>query len=315
MTISGFTFIKNATKLYIPVKESICSILPICDEFIIAIGDNDPDDKTDELIASINSDKIKIIRTVWDTKAFPKNTEFARQTDLAKAECTGDWLFYIQADEAIHENKLDLIQSSCEKYLQDKKVDGFLFNYLHFWGNYERYHYSHSWYKKEIRIIRNEPDIHSWKDAQSFRRFSKWDGSFEDYQKTENTQKLNVRQLDAQVFHYGYVRPPKLMTEKRKVNSRSYHGKLTRLIESLDDVYDYGNLSRLYEFTATHPAVMKDWIAKFDWEHLLRYEDRKTNRDLFKHERFKYRLISWIENNLFGGKVIGGFENYGLVKD
>lgn len=313
MTISGFTFIKNASKLYIPVKESIQSILPICDEFIIAIGDNDPDDDTEKIIQSIKSDKIRIINTVWDTKAFPKNTEFARQTDIAKAHCNGDWLFYIQADEAIHEEKLDMIKNKCEQYFEDKRVEGFLFDYYHFWGNYERYHYSHSWYKKEIRIIRNEPSIHSWKDAQSFRRFRKWEGTFEDYQKTADSQKLSVVQLDAHVFHYGYVRPPKLMTEKRKVNSRSYHGKLTKLIESLDDVYDYGNLSHLKKFEGTHPAIMKDWIAKFDWEHELRYINRKTNRDQFKHERLKYRLLSFIENYFNGGKVIGGFENYNKV--
>jgi len=103
MKISGFTFIKNAEKLYIPAKESILSILPICDEFIIAIGDNDVDDNTIEIIESINSTKIKIIHTKWDTNAFPKNTIFAKQTEIAKEHCTGDWLFYLQCDEAIHE--------------------------------------------------------------------------------------------------------------------------------------------------------------------------------------------------------------------
>ena len=44
MKISGFTFVKNASKLYIPAKEAILSILPICDEFVIALGDNDDDD-------------------------------------------------------------------------------------------------------------------------------------------------------------------------------------------------------------------------------------------------------------------------------
>ena len=104
MKISGFTFVKNADKLYIPVKQSILSILPLCDEFVIALGDNDPDDRTEEFIKEINSPKIKIVHTKWDTKTFYKNTEFARQTDIAKSECTGDWLFYIQSDEAVHEN-------------------------------------------------------------------------------------------------------------------------------------------------------------------------------------------------------------------
>ena len=153
MKISGFTFIKNAEKLYIPAKESILSILPICDEFIIAIGNSDPDDHTLEIIQSINSSKIKLIQTVWNTNAYPKNTIFAQQTEIAKEHCSGDWLFYLQCDEAIHENDLPVIEKACLKHQKNKEVEGFLFKYLHFWGDYQHYHNSHTWYKKEIRII------------------------------------------------------------------------------------------------------------------------------------------------------------------
>ena len=127
MKISGFTFIKNAEKLYIPARESILSILTICDEFIIAVGDNDIDDNTLKIIQSINSDKIKIIHTTWDINQFPKNTIFAEQTDIAKEHCTGDWLFYLQCDEAVHENDLQIIKKACVDHIDDNDVEGFLF--------------------------------------------------------------------------------------------------------------------------------------------------------------------------------------------
>lgn len=314
MKISGFTFVKNADKLYIPLKEAISSVLPICDEFVIAVGDNDEDDRTDDILKEIKSDKIKIIRTVWDTEAFPKNTEFARQTEIAKSVCNGDWLFYIQADEAVHEKDLPAIKQACQDNLGNLKVDGFVFDYYHFWGNYKHYHNSHAWYRKEIRIIRNDPSIHSWKDAQSFRRFDTWEGTFEDFDRNEGTHKLKVKMLDVYVYHYGYVRPPELMTKKRRSNAKSWHGTIPKHILSIEPDYDYGDLRRLAKFTGTHPAVMKDWIEKFDWEDQLRYTYKKPVRDLFKHEKFKYRLISWIENNLNGSKVIGGFTNYIVVK-
>ena len=38
MKVSGFTFIKNAEMLGYPFIESIQSVLPIVDEFIIAVG-------------------------------------------------------------------------------------------------------------------------------------------------------------------------------------------------------------------------------------------------------------------------------------
>ena len=315
MKISGFTFIKNGDKLYIPTKEAITSILPICDEFIVALGDCDADDRTEEIIKSINSDKIKIVRTVWDVKNFPKNTEFARQTEIAKSHCSGDWFFYIQCDEAIHENDLSTIKKACEENLEDKRVEGFIFKYLHFWGDYEHHHMSHAWYRREIRIIRNDPSIHSWKDAQSFRKFSKWNGSFEDFDKKIDSQKLRVKLLNVHVYHYGYVRPPILMTKKRKVNWSTYHGAPTEEVLQLADLYDYGDLSKIHKFEGTHPSVMKDWIGKMDWKSQLRYSSAKQKkRRLFKHEKTKYRLISWVENNFFSGETIGGFKNFFLLK-
>ena len=56
MKISGFTFVRNATKLYLPVRESIISVLPLVDEFIIALGDCAHDDKTLEEIKKLRDD-------------------------------------------------------------------------------------------------------------------------------------------------------------------------------------------------------------------------------------------------------------------
>lgn len=310
MKISGFTFVRNADLLYIPIKVAIESILPICDEFVVALAKSD--DITEEILNSIQSDKIRIIHTEWKTDEYPKNTEFARQTDIAKEHCTGDWLFYIQGDEAIHENDLDKIKTACTNELDNQKVEGFIFNYLHFWGDYEHYHKSHTWYPKEIRIIRNKPEIHSWKDAQSFRKFSKFDYSAHDYGKKEDSDKLHVKAINANVFHYGFVRPPEMMTKKRKVASESYHGKNKHKDPNL---FDYGPLNQIKTYKGTHPKVASEWIAKHDWKEALQYSgSRRKDRDILKHEKPKYRFISWIENNLLGGKSIGGFQNYIEVK-
>jgi len=64
MKVAGFTFIRNAIKNDYPVVEAITSILPICDEFVVALGNSDDD--TEKLITGINSPKIKIIHTVWN---------------------------------------------------------------------------------------------------------------------------------------------------------------------------------------------------------------------------------------------------------
>lgn len=64
MKIAGFTFIRNAVNNDYPIVEAIQSILPICDEFVVAVGRSD--DGTLELIKSIESPKLRIIETIWN---------------------------------------------------------------------------------------------------------------------------------------------------------------------------------------------------------------------------------------------------------
>lgn len=200
---------RNAARLYYPIKEAILSALPLVDEFVVALGDNDPDDTTRQQIESIGSEKIRIVDTVWDLERYPNGTENAHQTDIAKNACTGDWLLYLQADEVLHQDDLPKIRARCLELLHDREVEGLLFKYRHFWGDYNHYHRSHGWYPHEIRVVRNDPDIHSWESAQSFRRIPDFDGLH--YRQQEGTFKLKVALVDAWIYHYGWVRPPEFM--------------------------------------------------------------------------------------------------------
>lgn len=312
MKISGFTMVRNATKLYYPIKESIQSILPICHEFVVALGKGDPDDNTEAEIRSIGSDKIRIIHTEWDMQTYTGGTVYAQQTDIAKAACTGDWLFYIQSDEVIHEKYLPVIRERCAQLLADKSVEGLLFRYKHFWGDYDHYLVSHAWYPNEIRIIRNDPQIHSWRDAQSFRRIPGFDGK--DYKQQEGTFKLNVARVDAEIFHYGWVRPPHYMQSKRKAFSTAYRGAQSaqKEFQHEDELFDYGDLSKHKRYRDTHPKVLENWVKRFDWQQHL-YPNRKPTRK-HKHDKFKYRLLTFIEQTFLGGNLIGGFKNYKLLK-
>lgn len=311
MTISGFSFVRNATKLYYPVKESIQSILPIVDEFVIAVGKGDADDHTLSEIQQIKSDKIRIIHTEWDRDTYSHASVYAQQTDVAKNACKGDWLFYLQSDEVIHEKYLPVIAARCKELLDDKEVEGLLFKYLHFWGNYSRYMVSHSWYPKEIRIIRNDPAIHSWKDAQSFRRIPDFDGK--DYFQKEGTSKLKVATVDATVYHYGWVRPPSLMQKRRQSFAADIHGeeKAGDIFKTQEPVFDYGTLARIKPFKDTHPAVMKEFIGRFNWANQLGIKPPPGMEQ--KHDWIKYRLLTAVEE-FFGFGQIGGFRNYSLLK-
>lgn len=313
MKISGFTFVRNGVKLYYPVVESIKSILPICDEFVVAVGKGDEDDATRDEIAAIGDPKIKIIDTIWEEQYFKKGVINAMQTDIAQQECTGDWLFYVQADEVVHEKYLPVIKNQCRQLLDNEKVEGLLFRYKHFWGDYNHYHSGHGWYPYEIRVIRNLPDVHSWQSAQSFRHFETYDNPRQEH----GTSKLNVVKVDAEIYHYGWVRPPYLMQNKTKALNTVHWGRKRAedYYEKAPKEFDYGPLNRLEKFTGTHPKVMESMIAKMNWQDKLQYSGRpNTYRAPHKHERFKYRFISCIEKVFNNSEQIAGFKNYILTE-
>lgn len=313
MKISGFSFVRNGIKLYYPVVESIRSILPICDEFVIAVGKGDEDDNTREQIEAIGSSKIKIIDTIWEEQYYKKGVINGMQTNIARNECSGDWLFYVQADEVVHEKYLPVIKARCEELLDKEEVDGLLFDYKHFWGDYDHYHISHGWYPNEIRIIRNKPDILSWQSAQSFRRYDYYDNP----RQPEGTHKINVAKVNAYIYHYGWVRPPHLMQNKRRALDGVHWGrkKAEEFYQKAPKEFDYGPLNLLPVFKDTHPQVMKEMIARFDWADKLQKSGKPNPyRELHKHERFKIRLHTWVEQKIMGGRSLGAFHNYHLLK-
>ena len=169
MKVVGFSFIRNAVKFDYPIVEAIKSILPICDEFVLALGNSN--DNTEQLIESINSNKIRILSTTWNDNLREGGRVLADETNKAfyNIPDDADWAFYIQGDEVIHEKYLPVIKESMEKWKDDKNVEGLLFNYTHFYGSYDYIGDSRRWYRKEIRIIRPSKEISSYKDAQGFR--------------------------------------------------------------------------------------------------------------------------------------------------
>ena len=88
MKVTGFTFIRNAQKYDFPVLESIKSILPVCGDFIIMVGNSE--DKTLELIQSIDSKKIKIFPSIWDDNQRIGGKVLAEETNKAISKIESD---------------------------------------------------------------------------------------------------------------------------------------------------------------------------------------------------------------------------------
>lgn len=289
MKVSGFTIIRNAVRNDYPVAESIRSLLPLVDEMVVLIGDCEDD--TEGLIRSIGSDKIKIHHSTWDPAHFQHGKILAVETDKAfqLIDPASDWAFYLQADELIHEQFYPAIRAGMEQYKDDQRVEGLLFRYLHFYGTYDYTGDSRKWYNHEIRIIRNNKRIHSYRDAQGFRI----DG-----------RKLNVKPVDAWIYHYGWVKSPRQMMLKNQqfVEFWSEQEALKEAWSKMD-VFDYSQFDSLRPFTGSHPETMKERIARQHWK-----VDFDISRKKFD---FKGRLLYWIEQQT--GKRLFDYKNYRII--
>ena len=253
MKVCGFTFIRNAIKFDYPIVEAITSILPLCDKFIVVVGNSS--DNTKNLIERIDPEKIKIIDSNWDDSLREGGRVLAEETNKAIDQLPSDydWAFYIQGDEVVHEKYLPVIKKGMHDFINQPNVDGLLFNYTHFFGSYDYVGLKYSWYRKEIRVIRNDKNIFSYKDAQGFRK--------------KPNEKLQVKLINASIFHYGWAREPEALQGKEKSKVRFYHNdNWISQNFSRSDKYEYDSMPEpIRKFNDTHPQVMLERVKRKNW--------------------------------------------------
>jgi glycosyltransferase involved in cell wall biosynthesis len=258
MTISGFSFVRNGFNYDVPFLEAIQSILPICDEFIVAVGDSA--DGTVQAIEALNNPKIKIVHTIWDMAQNKGGKIFADQSNIALSHCTGDWAFHVQADEVIHEQDLQLIKESLQKFHLDEEVEGFLLPFHHFYGSYHYVRTSRRVHKQEVRIFKNKLPVRAYKDSQGFRKYENF-GAYE--QGLEKGKKLRVVRINAPIYHYTEVRKPSDKPKHKVLNSFYMELKSNQVDKEATSNRSF--MDRLVPFTGTHPKVMQHKVASQDW--------------------------------------------------
>jgi len=219
------------------------------DEIVLNIGEGD--DETWELVQSLRDPKIKPFRSWWDPKMRFGGEVLAQQTNLALERCRGDWGLYLQADEVLHEKDYPAIRAAMERHL-DGPVEALRFRYHHFYGSFQTVQdYPQRWYTRGIRAIKLGIGAASWGDAMDFC-----------LQRDGRPWFLRYADVDADIYHYGWARPPEVMRIKRENFERLYHED-DALPAIPEDIYhERGNLRY---FRGTHPAVMRETIANQHW--------------------------------------------------
>ena len=274
MKVSAFTFIKNGQILGYPFLQSIQSVLPIVEEFIVNVGESE--DATLELIKSIPSPKIRIIQSKWNDSMQDRGYVYGQQKMIAQYNCTGDWSFYIEGDEVYHENELEKIRQSMIFHVNDTNVEALVFDYYHFYGNANSYLNSPGWYRSEARIIKN-----------SVRSYSP-DGLF--WLVLDGNKKgryPRAKHTGAHCYHYGWVRSEEQMTLKSK-KVKKYWGESHEKID-----YSQIDQSIIKEFQGSHPKIVLDWLPKDSGLYKVDQSYKLTNKEK------KHRMMMKLEK-VFG---------------
>ena len=286
--LSAFTLVRNAVKLNFPILATIFSVLGVCDEVVVNVGKSD--DETREVVVGIGDSRVRIIECEWDMKR--GDGMLAAETQRAMAACHGSWGIYIQADEVLHEQGARLLKEKVAEWDQDPKVEGLLVNYLHFYGGFDHVATNRRWYRREVRCIRLDRDIHPYQGAQGFRV-------------GPHDRKIRARLTTAQMFHYGWARPACAIKAKLAVTKEMYPAAARRL----DREMARGTLEwipLLRRFTGEHPAVASSWIATCAQQPPIELEPPR-----FKPSNARYYVSDWIER-LTGARPFE-FRNYTLV--
>jgi hypothetical protein len=264
-------------------------MLPLCDKVVVAVGNSE--DGTLELIKSIDPQKIEIVETVWNDNLRQGGQVLAVETNKAFDAISDDydWCLYLQADEVLHERDYPIIHAAMQKWIGDKNTEGLLFKYFHFWGTYDYIGVSRQWYRHEIRIVRNDKQIRSYRDAQGFRK---------------DNNKLKVRKIDAHIHHYGWVRPPEIIKAKAKNFSSLYHtGQSLEKRQKQADQFNYSEIDAVSRYKGTHPKVMETRLQELDWH--VEIEESKIKFKFKEYLLFKFEKLF--------GKRLFEYKNYRII--
>ncbi len=277
MKVSGFTFLRNGQKLGYPFVESIRSLLPIVDEFVVALGPCDDD--TEKMLRAIGDTKIRVIPTTWNENLQPgysiKGFVYGQQKTIALFNCTGDWAFYLEADEVVHENDLPKIRAAMEKYLPDERVEALAFDYFHFYGNANTCVWSPGWYRSEVRVIRNT--IPTWSSEALF---------FNVIEKHKKSRYPRAAHTGATIYHYGWVRNEAQMNLKTAAVQKYWQNQTSTAVDYLQI-----DAAILKLFTGTHPQAVQRWLPSANGLFQVDPNHRLTPRE--KKHRLMLKLEQW----------------------
>lgn len=244
--LCGVIIAKNAIKYDYCVKESILSMLGVCDYVICAYVESE--DNTLEILEGIDAQNFKILKLMEDDWNFYNDKHrlsYITNIAIQEADRMGfAYVLYVQADEVLHEDSYLPIRKAIEE-----NHEGYLCNRINLWKSPNLY----------IDVPQERKPC-----STEVIRLAK--ASYRAYDDAENIS-AQVHSLldDVVIWHYGFVRKAEVMKDKITNMQVSVFGmgsadeKLT-WSETFNPDFWFNPLTDLKPIKGEHPKVIQEWI-------------------------------------------------------
>ena len=158
----------------------------------------DEKDPEDEIIVQLDdtaTDKVKFVVDCFAIKSitFPLNKDFASFKNNIKNNCTGDYIFFIDADEYLSDHLLKLLKQvlqvntevDCYGVPRVNTVKGLTEDHIKMWGWRVDEKGKVNWPDYQTRICKNIPEI-NWvgkvhEKLEGYKMFSLFPADYEDW--------------------------------------------------------------------------------------------------------------------------------------
>jgi len=250
--ISVCFVIKNGLVNGYPFWESLLSCCSFADEIVISEGySRDRTYDALKVFQERHPNKVKLFRTNWDRFRSGCGEVIAKVSSEAISKCSRQWVYYLQADEIIHEKNIEFIRN-----IPSSKFNSVKFMFAHFIGSWKPLPVGGAAYSSAIRMVRNIPAISMVGDGWTFQG---------------KIDPICPKELcPMPIFHLGWVFPKNIdlkNLEQAKIyrNMKAYQDKANQSRERIEAGYAAQQGLPIPEDYDDYPEVAVRLLGLFEY--------------------------------------------------
>jgi len=160
MKISGYMTTRNCVEMNYPFVECIKSMLTFCDEVVVADSTDHKADNTQEVLEDLMEkyDNLHVVHVDVDYSVPNHGIWDGKMKAVARAQCTGDYLWQMDSDEIVQSGIRPLLEAVLGKTMKDPGSGSLLaLPVVEYWGSDGKVRVDVNPWK--WRISKNDPNI------------------------------------------------------------------------------------------------------------------------------------------------------------